>query len=105
MKDACTSFRLDACSFFLYFDDPVVITKYCLCITKMTAFVMKNLENVQKLLLSYHIILRQDLYFVYIFTSVYNLSLIIFFLYVLRKLPHRMQHLKIFGVNDILYRQ
>ena len=28
--------------FFLYFDDPVVITKYCLCITKMTAFVMKK---------------------------------------------------------------
>ena len=27
---------------FLYFDDPVVITKYCLCITKMTAFVMKK---------------------------------------------------------------
>lgn len=27
---------------FLYFDDPVVITKYCLCITKMTALVMKK---------------------------------------------------------------
>ena len=47
---------------FLYFDDPVVITKYCLCITKMTAFVMKKPKKCAETVLSYHIILRQDLY-------------------------------------------
>ena len=61
--------------FFLYFDDPVVITKYCLCITKMTAFIMKKPRKFAE---------------VRIFTNVYNLSLMIFLPYVLRKLPHRM---------------
>ena len=66
---------------FLYFDDPVVITKYCLCITKMTAFVMKKPRKCAEtvIVISYNTT-----------PSVYNLSLIIFFLYVLRKLPHRM---------------
>ena len=66
---------------FLYFDDPVVITKYCLCITKMTAFVMKKPRKCAEtvIVISYNTT-----------PSVYNLSLILFLLYILSKLPHRM---------------
>ena len=76
--------------FFLYFDDPVVITKYCLCITKMTAFVMKKPRKCAEtvIVISYNTTPRLILR-IY-FRIVYNLFLIIFVLYVLRKLPHRM---------------